>query len=158
MSNSTSNLDLISAGQAQKEVTANAMFDAASPAMVLGRRASTTAALTWGYYGGTIAVSGASVQIASGTLALTASATNYIEATIAGAVSVNTTGFTAGRKPLYTVVTGASADGVWVRIFAPPAEGKLVSTSPGFKVGDKVRVKLVSTNVERGFIDFVLGL
>ena len=55
------------------------------------------------------------------------------------------------------VVTGASADGVWVRIFTPPSEGKLVTTSAGFKVGDKVRVKLVSTNVERGFIDFVLG-
>ena len=55
------------------------------------------------------------------------------------------------------VVTGASSAGVWVRVFTPPAEGKLVSTSPAFKVGDKVRVKLVSTNVERGFIDFVLG-
>ena len=55
------------------------------------------------------------------------------------------------------VVTGASANGVWVRVFTPPAEGKLVTTSPGFKVGDKVRVKLVSTNVERGFIDFVIA-
>lgn len=54
------------------------------------------------------------------------------------------------------LVTGSStADGVWVRIFSPPAEGKLVSGMAELKVGEKVRVKLVATNVERGFIDFV---
>ncbi|MDO8719009.1 MAG: RNB domain-containing ribonuclease, partial [Polaromonas sp.] len=53
------------------------------------------------------------------------------------------------------LVTGSNtADGVWVRIFLPPAEGKLVSGMTGLKVGEKVRVKLVATNVERGFIDF----
>jgi exoribonuclease II len=55
------------------------------------------------------------------------------------------------------VVTGASPQGVWVRIFSPPAEGKLVTTRGGLGVGDKVRVKLISTNVERGFIDFAAG-
>ncbi len=55
------------------------------------------------------------------------------------------------------LVTGASPEGVWVRIFSPPAEGKLVTTAGGLGIGDKVRVKLVSTNVERGFIDFVMG-
>ena len=54
------------------------------------------------------------------------------------------------------VITGASSKGVWVRIFSPPAEGRLVTKSSGFKVGDKVRVKLVSTQVERGFIDFTV--
>ncbi len=53
------------------------------------------------------------------------------------------------------VVTGAAPKGVWVRVFAPPTEGKLVGGSVGLKLGDKVRVKLVATNVERGFIDFV---
>jgi exoribonuclease II len=53
------------------------------------------------------------------------------------------------------VVTGASPEGVWVRIFSPPAEGKVVTTEAGLALGDKIRVKLVSTNVERGFIDFV---
>lgn len=53
------------------------------------------------------------------------------------------------------VVTGNAADGTWVRVFQPPAEGKLTGASAGVNVGDKVRVKLVSTNVERGFIDFV---
>jgi exoribonuclease II len=54
------------------------------------------------------------------------------------------------------IVTGSSSAGVWVRVFSPPAEGKLVNSSVGLKVGEKVRVKLVSTHVERGFIDFVL--
>jgi exoribonuclease II len=55
------------------------------------------------------------------------------------------------------LVTGASPDGAWVRIFSPPAEGKLLTTRAGLGVGDKVKVRLVSANVERGFIDFVLA-
>lgn len=108
MADSTTNLDTISSSQASKEVTANAFFDAASMAALFGRRASTTAGLTWGYYGGDLEVDGAITSIANGTVALTASATNYVEASRAGVVSVNTTGFTAGRIPLYTVITGAS--------------------------------------------------
>jgi exoribonuclease-2 len=54
------------------------------------------------------------------------------------------------------IVTGSTTDGIWVRIFTPPADGKLVSGGGGLKVGDKLHVKLVSTNVERGFIDFAM--
>ncbi len=54
------------------------------------------------------------------------------------------------------IVTGNSPDGVWVRLLAPPVEGKLVSPT-GPAVGTQLRVRLVSTNVERGFIDFVLA-
>ena len=53
------------------------------------------------------------------------------------------------------LVTGSTPSGVWVRIFSPPAEGKLVDGQEGLNVGDKLRVKLVGTDVERGFIDFV---
>jgi len=53
------------------------------------------------------------------------------------------------------VVTGASEKGTWVRIFEPPVEGKLVQGWEDLQVGDKLRVKLTSTDVERGFIDFV---
>lgn len=109
MSDSTSHIDLISSSQAQKEVTANAAFDAASPAMLYGRRASTSAALTWGFYGGVAAIAGTPTAIANGTVALTASVTNYIEADpIDGSVSANTVGFTSGSLPLYEVVAGAS--------------------------------------------------
>jgi hypothetical protein len=109
MGNSTQLLDIISSSQSQKEVTANALFDAASPATLFGRRASTTSALTWGYYGGTLGIAGALTSVANGTVTLTASSTNYVESTIAGVVSCNTSGFTSGRIALYTVVTGASS-------------------------------------------------
>jgi VacB/RNase II family 3'-5' exoribonuclease len=52
------------------------------------------------------------------------------------------------------IVTGASAKGTWVRISTPAAEGKLVKGGAGLDVGDRVRVALLDTNVERGFIDF----
>jgi exoribonuclease-2 len=51
------------------------------------------------------------------------------------------------------LVTGNSMGGVWVRLLSPPVEGKLM-TSGAPPVGAKLRVRLVSTNVEQGFIDF----
>ncbi|MHB1355067.1 MAG: RNB domain-containing ribonuclease [Anaerolineae bacterium] len=52
------------------------------------------------------------------------------------------------------IVTGASAKGTWVRLLQVPVEGKLVKGFEGADVGDRVHVKLVAVNVERGFIDF----
>jgi VacB/RNase II family 3'-5' exoribonuclease len=52
------------------------------------------------------------------------------------------------------IVTGASDKGTWVRIAHPLAEGRLASGAAGVAVGDRVRVKLTHTDVERGFIDF----
>lgn len=110
MSNSSSNLDYISQSQASKEVTANAMFDAASPATLWGRRASTTSGLTWGYYGGEMRNSaGVHTLVANGSITLTASTGNYIEADPAtGALSKSTTSFTPGLIPVYYVLTGTS--------------------------------------------------
>jgi exoribonuclease-2 len=54
------------------------------------------------------------------------------------------------------IVSGSSETDMWVRIFAPPAEGGLESGPRGLEAGQRIRFKLVSTNVERGFIDFVL--
>jgi VacB/RNase II family 3'-5' exoribonuclease len=53
------------------------------------------------------------------------------------------------------IVTGASQKGTWVRVWTPPVEGKVVRGFEGLDVGDRVRVELVHTDVERGFIDFV---
>jgi VacB/RNase II family 3'-5' exoribonuclease len=53
------------------------------------------------------------------------------------------------------MVTGASGKGTWVRISHPAVEGKIVNGHEGLDVGDRVHVKLVRTDVERGFIDFV---
>ncbi len=52
------------------------------------------------------------------------------------------------------VVTGASDKGTWVRIFRPPVEGKVVQGSKGLDIGQKVHVKLLSVDVDKGFIDF----
>ena len=52
------------------------------------------------------------------------------------------------------IVTGASAKGTWVRLLHPPIEGKLVSGFEGLDVGHRIRVQLLHTDVERGYIDF----
>jgi len=52
------------------------------------------------------------------------------------------------------IVTGASEKGTWVRIFHPPVEGRLVHGHEGVDVGHRLRVQLVFTDVERGYIDF----
>jgi exoribonuclease-2 len=53
-------------------------------------------------------------------------------------------------------VSGINASGTWVRLAHPPVEGKLESTTRKLDVGDPVSVRLVSTNPEKGFIDFEL--
>jgi len=52
------------------------------------------------------------------------------------------------------IVTGVASHGTWVRVESPTVEGKLVAGDRGLDVGDRVRVVLVHTDVERGFIDF----
>ena len=52
------------------------------------------------------------------------------------------------------IVTGASSKGTWARVFNPPVEGKIVRGADGLDVGDRVRVKLLSADVDRGYIDF----
>ena len=51
-------------------------------------------------------------------------------------------------------VTGASDKGTWLRLFQPPTEGPRERGFQGPDVGDHVYVKLIHTNVARGFIDF----
>jgi exoribonuclease-2 len=53
-----------------------------------------------------------------------------------------------------SIVTGASEKGTWVRLLSLPVEGKLVQGSDAVDVGDRIRVQLIDTNVERGYIDF----
>jgi exoribonuclease-2 len=52
------------------------------------------------------------------------------------------------------IVTGASDKGTWVRLLRPPVEGRLESGFEGMDVGQRLRVQLLSTDVERGYIDF----
>jgi len=106
MANSSTNLQTISSSQSGKEVTANGLFDAASPATAFGRRPTSTG-LQWDYYGGTVLVDGVLTQIGNGNVTLS-NATNFVERTRAGTVSTNTTSFTPGRVPLYQVVASGS--------------------------------------------------
>lgn len=52
------------------------------------------------------------------------------------------------------IVTGVTEQGTWVRVFAPPVEGKLVKGMYGIDVGDHITVKLIRTDVWNGYIDF----
>lgn len=78
-----------------------------------GRKDSTTTGLTWGYYGGTYWSGSAWAQAADGTVALTASSTNYVERTALGVVSANTSGFTVTSYPMAKVITGTASILSW---------------------------------------------
>jgi exoribonuclease-2 len=62
----------------------------------------------------------------------------------------------AGRvgESFPAVVTGVTPKGVYVRVFDPPVEGRLMRGEQGVDVGDRVRVTLLATDPQRGFIDF----
>lgn len=114
MADSTPAIDLISQSQSQKEVTANGNFTALSPAALFGRRPQSSVGLTWGYYGGRIN----GTAVASGTVSLTASNTNYVvvhRGTLAVSVSTSSTNWndntTYGRA--YKVTTDASSATSW---------------------------------------------
>jgi hypothetical protein len=82
------------------------------------------------------------VIVPGGTLALAASTVNYVEVSRAGAVSVNQTGFTSGRLPLWQITTGPSS---WtlanvvsqkchlVLIGSNGVDGSMLSTAAGTK-------------------------
>jgi exoribonuclease-2 len=52
------------------------------------------------------------------------------------------------------IVTGASSKGTWARLLSMPVEGMVTRGSRGLDVGDRIRVELISVDVERGYIDF----
>ena len=63
-------------------------------------------------------------------------------------------------QTFHAIVTGVNQYGTFVRAVDPHVEGMLVNAGkPGTKgldVGDKLTVKLVSTDPQRGFIDFAM--
>jgi VacB/RNase II family 3'-5' exoribonuclease len=52
------------------------------------------------------------------------------------------------------ICTGAADKGTWVRIFHPPIEGRLLHGYEGVDVGNRLKVRLIHTDVDRGYIDF----
>ena len=157
MANSTSNLDLLASNQAAKETVANAALDAASPATLFGRRASTCTGLTWGYYGGRLLVDGVLTTINNGTVALTGSATNYVEATRSGTVSANTTAFTAGSIPLYTIVAGGSTVTSYTdeRAWVAPAH---IAQRLALSMGSDANVALSAAQARCAIFDVTSGV
>lgn len=52
------------------------------------------------------------------------------------------------------IVTGVTPHGTFVRALQPHVEGLLAQGAQGIDVGDKLRVKLIRTDVQHGYIDF----
>jgi hypothetical protein len=108
---STNTLPQIAPSQAEKEVTANENFAAASPSMIFARNAVTSAALTWGYLGGRWN----GTLVANGTITLNPGSTNYLVADrLTGQVmlqdgSPDLWADTDNFAHLYVVVTSAIA-------------------------------------------------
>lgn len=110
MSDSTQHIDTISNSQAQKEVTANAYFDASSPASAFGRRASACNGLTMGFYGTPRwKIDGVAVTRANAAFALTASSTRYISINRAfSSFAEVASAFDPDKLALYKAVTDGS--------------------------------------------------
>jgi VacB/RNase II family 3'-5' exoribonuclease len=52
------------------------------------------------------------------------------------------------------IVTGVTPKGTFARLLRPPVDGRVMRGDHDLRVGDKVRVKLLSADPLRGFIDF----
>lgn len=73
------------------------------------QRSSTTSGLTFGYRGGRLRNDNTVYVVSNGTVDLAADSTNYVEVDDSGSVSVNSSGFSSGRVPLYEVETDADS-------------------------------------------------
>ena len=56
--------------------------------------------------------------------------------------------------PFAAICTGAADKGTWVRIYPAPIEGRLLYGYEGIEVSNRLKVQLIHTDVEKGFIDF----
>ena len=114
MSDSSTPFGTISTGQGNQTAKANALLDAMAPIAVFAKKAATTTGLTLGLHGGKITVNGVVTVLADTTVALTASTTNYLEASPAtGVVTKQTTTYTPGYWRIGRAVTDASAITTW---------------------------------------------
>ena len=125
------------------------VVDARALADIFANNPDTTTGLTWGYKAGTIRVDQTVTAVAASTISLTDTATNYIEVNSAGTVSRNTTAFTSGRVPLYTVVCAGGVQTVvtnkraWFQPLPVPAtNGQVLVGSTG---ADPVLATLTAT-------------
>ncbi len=52
------------------------------------------------------------------------------------------------------IVTGVTPKGIFARVLRPPVDGRVMRGEQGLRVGENIRVKLLSADPQRGFIDF----
>lgn len=52
------------------------------------------------------------------------------------------------------IVTGVTPKGTFARVISPAVDGRVMRGERGLRVGEKVNVKLIAVEPERGFIDF----
>lgn len=118
-------------GQGSQVAKANALFDALSPAALYAKDAANVSGLNIGLFGGWVMCNGVRTSISDYTGMLSASTINYVEANPAtGAISKNTTGFTAGYWPLHKITTGTTTISAWEdqRPATPRITGYLAKT------------------------------
>jgi hypothetical protein len=98
----------IAANQSSAEVPINENFAGLLWAEMFARNPLTTSGLTFGFFGGQMPINGLMTTIANGTVALTASSTNFVGLSQAGTVVNTITTRNPLHVPLFTIVTGAS--------------------------------------------------
>lgn len=114
MSDSATPFGTVSSGQGNQTAKANALFDAVASVSIYALKAATTSGLMLGYHGGKIPLNGVITAISDGTLALSASTTNYVEANPStGAVSKNTSAYTPGFWRVGRALTGSASITTW---------------------------------------------
>lgn len=109
MADSTTHLDQLSASQANQELRINELNDAMSVAASFGRRAATSAALNWGFYGvPRWYINAVPVVKANGAVSLTGSSTRYVSLDRALALSEVATAFAPDKLALCKAVTSGT--------------------------------------------------
>lgn len=129
----------LTATEANKETPINEQFRGVMWAGLFSDDPVATTGLVFGLNGGPMMVDGVLTTIADQTGTCTASTTNYVETTRAGVASTNTTGFTAGRIPLFVVTTSASG------IVSPFVDWRVWQDLPG--VAGRVSVAVTTADV-----------
>ena len=120
-------------GQGSQVTKANSLFDAVTPAALYARNAAACSGLGIGLFDGWIRINGVRTAVTAYSATLGASTVSYIEANpTTGAVSKNTTGFTAGLWPLHKITTGTATVTAWEdqRNAIPPITGLLARAFP----------------------------
>ena len=114
MSDSAAPFGTVATTQGNQTSKANALFNAVAPVGVYGLKYADTSGLVLGYHGGKLSVNGVVTTISDGTVTLTASSTNYVEANPStGAVTKNTTAYTPGYWRIGRAVTGSASITTW---------------------------------------------